>query len=351
MKVKKIAVIGHFGGNEVFYDGQTIKTKVLCNEIQNATDWKIKKVDTYYKSKSPIKLLIKSIWTLLTTKRVIVLLSGNGMKFYFPILSLFSKLYRSKVYHDVVGGNIDEIIKRNPKFLKYLNSFRANWVETESLLKKVEEIGIKNARVVPNFKRLNVIKKEELSHETGEPFRFCTFSRVMKEKGIEDAVRAIEDINSENGRIVCTLDIYGKVDDGYVEDFDTLMSKASDAIKYNGVIPFTESVGAISDKFALLFPTFWGGEGFPGTIVDAYSAGLPVIASDWNCNYEVVQDKVTGILYPNGEQSTLKDSIEWFINNVDKVQEMRFNCIDVANSYQPDNYIATIISELKGEKR
>ena len=31
---------------------------------------------------------------------------------------------------------------------------------------------------------------------------FCTFSRVMKEKGIEDAVRAIEDINSENGRIV-----------------------------------------------------------------------------------------------------------------------------------------------------
>ena len=349
--MKKIAVIGHFGGKEEFYDGQTIKTKVLCSEIQNATGWKIKKVDTYYKSSKPIRLLIKSIWTLLTTRRVIVLLSGNGMKFYFPILSLFSKLWRTKVFHDVVGGDITEIISRNPDFIRYLNNFKANWVETESLLKKVEKIGIKNASVIPNFKRLNVVKKENLQQEFSEPFKFCTFSRVMKEKGIEDAICAIEQINSECGRIMCTLDIYGKVDDGYVSDFDNLMSKASSAITYKGVVPFDESVSAISDKYALLFPTYWCGEGFPGTIVDAYSAGLPVIATDWNCNFEVVKDKITGILYPNEEQRTLKECIEWFILNTDKVQQMRYNCVDVANKYQPEEFIDKIVLELKGETK
>lgn len=31
---KKIAIIGHFGGNETFLDGQTVKTKVLCAEFE-----------------------------------------------------------------------------------------------------------------------------------------------------------------------------------------------------------------------------------------------------------------------------------------------------------------------------
>ena len=54
---KTIGIIGHFGGKENILDGQTIKTKILYEELSNATDWKIQKVDTYYKSRNPIKLL------------------------------------------------------------------------------------------------------------------------------------------------------------------------------------------------------------------------------------------------------------------------------------------------------
>ena len=43
MKNKRIAIVGHFGGKKDFLDGQTIKTKVLYNELQSVTDWKIKK--------------------------------------------------------------------------------------------------------------------------------------------------------------------------------------------------------------------------------------------------------------------------------------------------------------------
>lgn len=48
----KIGIIGHFGGKENILDGQTIKTKILHEELSKAIDWEIMKVDTYYKKES-----------------------------------------------------------------------------------------------------------------------------------------------------------------------------------------------------------------------------------------------------------------------------------------------------------
>ena len=347
MKSKKIAIIGHFGGNENILDGQTIKTKILYDELLNATKWEIVKVDTYYKSKHPIRLLVQSLMVLITTKDIIVLLSGNGMRFYFPLLSFFAKIIKKRIYHDVIGGNLDSYVRKFPHFRCYLNSFKVNWVETESLKRKLIGCGINNCEIMPNFKRLNLASVSKV--EKGEPFRFCIFSRVMKEKGIEDAVDAVQTINTEYGREICQLDIYGRIDDGYRNRFKELMNGVSNAVKYMGTVPYDKSVEAIKGYHALLFPTFWSGEGFPGTIVDAFSAGLPVIATDWNCNSEIVDNWVNGILYPNEKGSNLKEAIEWFICHQDQWVSMKRNCIDTAALYQPDCYIDMIINRIQSK--
>ena len=139
MSTKKIAIIGHFGGNENILDGQTVKTKILYEELSKATGWKIQKVDTYYKSKDPLRLVWQTVIALVTAKDIIVLLSGNGMKFYFPILSFASKAFGTRVYHDVIGGNLASYTEAYPKFKEYLNSFRVNWVETASMKRELEE--------------------------------------------------------------------------------------------------------------------------------------------------------------------------------------------------------------------
>lgn len=344
MKQLKVAIIGHFGGTENITDGQTVKTKILYDELSKATDWKISKVDTYYKKKKPAKLLLDTLRCLLTTKDIIVLLSVNGMKFYFPLLWMFSKLFGTRVYHDVIGGNLDSYIKKYPKFKKYLNSFKINWVETELLKEKVEAYGVKNCEVIPNFKRLNIADTTEVAREWVEPYAFCTFSRVMKEKGIEDAIEAIECINRKVGRKICTLDIYGLVDAGYQKSFQEIMDASSDAIQYKGIVPFDKSVETIKGYYALLFPTFWDGEGFPGTIVDAFSAGLPVIATDWNCNAEILKNEVTGIIYPNAQVDSLYDAIIWMILHVEETELCRINCLKNAEKYQPDRYINIMIN-------
>ena len=347
MENKTIGIIGHFGGNENILDGQTIKTKILYKELSIATNWKIVKVDTYYKSHNPIKLLKDTITCLNKAKDIIVLLSGNGMKFYFPLLSFFARFKKTRVFHDVIGGNLDRYVNNNHSFKRYLSSFVVNWVETKSMKEKLNKQGILNCEVLPNFKRLNVV--ELVERQYNEPFSFCIFSRVMKEKGIEIAIDAIELINAEIGRQICKLDIYGRIDDGYNEEFKLVMKNASDAIQYKGTIPYDKSVEAIKDYYALLFPTFWDGEGFPGTIVDAFSAGLPVIASDWNCNKEIVDNKINGILYPNDEIKSLKEAIEWLINHSEEMGKMKKNCIISANKYQPDDYIKIIIKQMGDE--
>lgn len=342
MKSKKIAIIGHFGGNENFLDGQTIKTKILYDELSAATSWKIQKVDTYYKSRNPFKLICQTITALFTTKDIIVLLSVNGMRFYFPVLYAATKVLKTRVYHDVIGGNLDRYVEKYPKFRKYLNAFQVNWVETESLKKSLELQKIFNCEVIPNFKRLNIVEPQE--KEFSGPYAFCTFSRVMKEKGIEEAIDAIEEINRDAGREICRLDIFGRVDDGYQERFSQIMEHVSGSIRYMGTVPYEKSIEAIKDYYALLFPTFWDGEGFPGTIVDAFSAGLPVIASDWNCNAEILKNEVTGIIYPNARVDSLYDAIIWMILHVEETELCRINCLKNAEKYQPDRYINIMIN-------
>ena len=344
-KIHNIAIIGHFGGKENILDGQTVKTKILYDELSDVTEWNIQKVDTYYKNKKPIKLLIDTIICLLKNKHVIVLLSRNGMRFYFPLLCFFSKIFGTKVYHDVIGGSLDKLVVQYHGFRTFLNSFRVNWVESEGLKQRLLALGINNCEVLPNFKRLNVLENYKVDYE--EPFKFCIFSRVMKEKGVEDAIEAIEAINKAAGREICQLDIYGRIDDKYTERFDKIIQTSSNAIQYKGMVPYDKSVEAIKDYYALLFPTYWDGEGFPGTIVDAFSAGLPVIATDWNCNAEIVDDMTSGIIYPNSEIKDLKSAVKWCIAHKAEVINWKNSCLQKAKEYQPDSYIKKIIKTIE----
>ena len=344
----RIAIIGHFGGKETFLDGQTVKTKILYSELLRTNEFNILKIDTYYKKKNPLKLILTTLWALLTTKRVVLLVSGNGMKFYFPLLYLFSKVYGTTVYHDVIGGNLDKYVQQFPKYKKYLNSFLVNWVETQGMKEKLVTLGVVNSTVVPNFKRLRILDEEETVNFACENiYRFCIFSRVMEEKGVKIAVDAINKLNAEQSNKICCLDIYGSVDKDYKRKFDLLLNDNFEYVRYCGCVPFDECVSVLKKYYCLLFPTFWKGEGFPGTIVDAFSSGLPVIASRWGFNEEFIVPKENGLLFPVHNQDVLEECIRWSISHEKEMLSMRKNCIKSAKKYSPDKFVQYIINALK----
>ena len=68
-------------------------------------------------------------------------------------------------------------------------------------------------------------------------------------------------------------------------------------ISYKGTIKQEESCIILKKYFALLFPTYYKGECFAGTIIDAFTAGIPVFASDWHDNKNIIKDNITGRIY------------------------------------------------------
>ena len=63
--MKKVAIIGHFGGKESFCDGQTVKTKNLERLLASQSDITIRRVDTYLARSNKVKLLAETIGALL----------------------------------------------------------------------------------------------------------------------------------------------------------------------------------------------------------------------------------------------------------------------------------------------
>ena len=282
--MNRLAIIGHFGGTKKFTDGQTVKTINLYKELSLLTNWDIKKVDTYFKLNRPIKFVIQLLTALLSTRNIIVLLSINGMRVFFPLLYICSVVFRKNVYHDVIGGSMAMIIESNPRYKKYLNSFRVNWVETDFLKKELEQQGIQNVAVLPNFRRVEPLNEKDLRSDFSEPFAFCTFSRVIKEKGIEEAICAIQKINQSYGRKFCRLDIYGPIGENYLKRFKSVMAHVDSCVRYCGEVPSDKAVDTLRHFYATLFPTYWEGEGCAGTITESFFAGVPVIATNWRCN-------------------------------------------------------------------
>lgn len=290
--MKRVCIIGHFGHGENLLNGQTVKTKIVTKEIVKELGKKeVSCIDTHGGVKALISAFRHALIALKYHKNIIIMPAENGLRIFAPLLVLLNLLFHRKLHYVVIGGWLPEFLKKRKKLTKALMSFDGIYVETNTMRKALEAQGFNDVYVMPNFKDLNILKESELVYHHTEPYRLCTFSRVMKEKGIEDAVNAVKTVNEHFGRIVYTLDIYGQVDSAQTEWFNELKSTFPLYIKYGEFVPFDKSVEVLKNYFALLFPTYYEGEGFAGTLLDAMAAGVPVIASDWRYNPEIVNEK------------------------------------------------------------
>lgn len=344
--MKRVCIIGHFGYGENLLNGQTVKTKIVTKEIVKKLGKKeVSCIDTHGGVKALISAFRQALIALKYHKNIIIMPAENGLRIFAPLLVLLNLLFHRKLHYVVIGGWLPEFLKKRKKLTKALMSFDGIYVETNTMRKALEIQEFNNVYVMPNFKDLNILKESELVYHHTEPYRLCTFSRVMKEKGIEDAVNAVKTVNEHFGRIVYTLDIYGQVDSAQTEWFNELKSTFPLYIKYGELVPFNKSVEVLKNYFALLFPTYYEGEGFAGTLLDAMAAGVPVIASDWRYNPEIVNEK-TGYVYPVHDNHAFVTTLISVGNNPDLLLSKKSDCLKEAEKYRAENVIQCLTSKL-----
>ena len=88
----------------------------------------------------------------------------------------------------------------------------------------------------------------------------------------------------------------------------------------------------------MVLPTSHYTEGFPGTVLDAFIAGIPVIVTEWEYSREFVDDGITGFVVPfeNG-QDQLNEKVKLLYNDRALLNEMKINAKAEREKYSEDS--------------
>ena len=85
--------------------------------------------------------------------------------------------------------------------------------------------------------------------------------------------------------------------------------------QYKGVLQPNDVIHTLKQYDALIFPSHYDGEGCPGILVESLSASLPVIASDWKYNNELVTNGDNGFLCSTFDPNEYVEAIKVLLLN------------------------------------
>ena len=329
--MKKVGIVGHFGFGYDLLNGQTIKVKILFHEFQKQLGTEsTMAVDTHGGAKKAPAMIAGTIKMFQQCENCMVLPAYKGVLIFTPLFSVLNKIYHRKTYYIVVGGWLDSYLDKYRWLEKQLKNYTAICVETTTMKKALERRGFNNIELMANCKELAQLSASDLQHS-------------FEGKGIENLISAIKKVNEKSGSVVYTLDIYGEVWKDYTHEFEELQKHFPEYIKYKGSVNYDESVETLKNYFALVFPTLFYTEGIPGTIIDAYAAGLPVISSKWESYDDVVEDNITGIGYKFGSDDALVETLEMIKSNPQKIIDMKEACLRKAKDFSPKVIVSGFI--------
>lgn len=336
----RLVFIGAINQGNLPKGGEEYKNQILINKISVPfNDAKI--IDTYQWTKSP-----KVWWNLFLNvfiKRVDnVIISASSVSTY-RLLNLMRWVKPSllrKTTYLVIGGYFPEGIRLKRFDWRYYKNLKNVVVEGDLLRKSVlANSGLSNVKVVPNFKsfpNLLIQSNEKLENN----FRFVFVGRISKGKGVSEILEAAEILNKTNKEF--EVDFYGPIEENF--GLETNNSK------YSGFLDFQKdpekAYSKLSEYDCMLFPTYWKGEGFPGVIIDAFVAGLPVIATDWNMNTEIIEDGVNGFIIEPKSSKALAEKMDYVMRNREELVKISENNLARAKDYHIDKIWPQILELL-----
>jgi glycosyltransferase involved in cell wall biosynthesis len=167
---------------------------------------------------------------------------------------------------------------------------------------------------------------KSLLEEKKESYRFVFVGRLTAQKNVLFMIKALSGLkNSDNW----CLDIFG---DGELRsEVEHLVQDLglAERIKIKGFTssPAEEMVNAD----LLLFPSLY--EGMPNVLVEAFSVGIPVIASDISASRDVVKNIDCVEWFSPAEEKEFQDKIKLFLNEPQSFNKKVLNALDHSKKF------------------
>lgn len=338
--MKRVLYIATTADNRNRLDGETVKCRLLKKFLNEIDEIKVISVDTDNWKKHILKLVFLIIINYIKCDYIIVSSADKGANI---VLDFFRKINSKKnIYYFVIGGSLSRNIKEKKWNTETYNKLNHIYVEAQTLKNELNDLKINNVDVLNNFRK---VEKFTNCYKETEFLKFVYFGRVIKEKGIEEAIKLIKRLNAEGYN--CTFDIYGQCDPNYL---NFIKKEFNENINYHGEIkPDNRTEYEILSKYDLfLFPTEYPGECLPGALIDCYIAGLAVIASNWKYANEYIEDGKNGFIFEYKNYEDMYDKTIELLKS-DSIGKFKKRSKELSKEYNLDDLLIDFKNELMEE--
>lgn len=165
------------------------------------------------------------------------------------------------------------------------------------------------------------VKSEEL--KTDGVFTFLFVGRIVRDKGINELVKAFQHLHSHN--LNTRLWLVG----AYEDSLDPISNETrqiiadNDGIEAVGVKRGDELLAYYAAADCFVFPSYR--EGFPNTVLEAGAMGLPSVVTDINGSREIIIEGFNGVIIPPRDEQALFEAMTEMLENAEKRKEMATN--------------------------
>lgn len=317
--------IGPMGLGTIPPGGDVMKNQLFLDRFVQVFD-KVITIDTLNWKKRPW-VMVKLVFVLLFNRKSKVIISANPGSADTLIRLIKKMRLPNDCFYWVVGGSFHEMVKEKRFSADTYKFLKGIFVQGQSMVDSLKECGLNNAVYVPNSKIINhygnkLPKQDNKTH-------FVFLSRVEEYKGCSDIIHSVDALNQSGYQGRFDVVFYGREseDASYAKAFQAMVN-ARREVEYKGLLNLrdTKNYDELARYDVMLFPTYWHGEGFPGIVIDAYIASLPIIASDWNLNKDVIEDGVTGWIIPSHDTEALIERMKYVIDHPEEVNKMSAVC-------------------------
>ena len=339
--MKKILYIATTADNINRLDGETVKCRLLREYLNEIDKIEVISIDTDNWRKHIIKLIILILFYFIRCDEIVISSADKGANI---VLNFFRKINTNKkIYYFVIGGSLSKNIKEKNWNIETYTRINHIYVEASNLKNDLKKLNINNVDVLNNFRK---VEKFDNKYVEESNFRFVYYGRVIKEKGVEEAIKLVKRLNLEGKK--CNLSIYGQCADSYKK---YILSKFDNNIKYYGeLVPNGKDEYEVLSKYdAFIFPTEYPGECLPGALIDCYISGLAVLASNWKYAKEYIEDGKNGYIFEYKNYNDMYTKALELIDNHVQLQRFKKKSKQLSKKYLMENTLNKVKQELLGE--
>jgi len=246
--------------------------------------------------------------------------TANSFIWVGPIMIFLAKFFNKKTSIRKFAGNFDQIYQESNGLKGFLIEYvlqnsDVNFFETKYLVDYFKRY-YPHTYWFPNVRQAKHYPTLPRSYHK----RFVYIGTLNEEKGIDELIKVSKSLDN-----TYKLDLYGPIiDKKYSQDYFN-----KHQVRYKGALKSDEVIDILNRYDVLILPSYR--EGYPGIIIEAFSLGIPVIATKLDGIMEMIEEHKNGLLIDVKNSKQLLHTILHF--DAINYQKLSFGAFDAFKDF------------------